>query len=101
LKTAAFPLHDGLGALATCALPSLTKLNSLKLIIPAQPGGAYLKKSELEKRLKQLGWNLKRQGGSHEIWTNGKDIQAVPRHKEIKEGTAKGILEFAGKNPGK
>jgi mRNA interferase HicA len=60
-----------------------------------------VKKVELEKKLRELGWYLKRQGGSHEIWTNGVKTQPIPRHKEIKEGTAQGILEFAGKNPGK
>ncbi|MCB0383768.1 MAG: type II toxin-antitoxin system HicA family toxin [Bdellovibrionales bacterium] len=36
-----------------------------------------------------------RQGGSHEIWTNGKDKVAVPRHREINEMTAKAILRQA------
>jgi mRNA interferase HicA len=64
-------------------------------------GGSTVKKSELEKKLRELGWYLKRQGGSHEIWTNGKNIQPVPRHREIIEGTAQGIIDFARKNPGK
>ena len=37
--------------------------------------------------------------GPHEKWTNGQDIKAVPRHKEINEFTALGIIRFAGKNP--
>jgi predicted RNA binding protein YcfA (HicA-like mRNA interferase family) len=44
-----------------------------------------MKKRELEKQLNRLGWWLKRQGGSHEIWTNGEDTQPIPRHREIKE----------------
>ena len=35
----------------------------------------------------------------HEKWTNGKDSKAVPRHKEINEFTALGIVSFAEKNP--
>jgi mRNA interferase HicA len=44
-----------------------------------------MKKKELEKELKRLGWKLKRQGGSHEIWSNGITVQPLPRHNEIKE----------------
>ena len=60
-----------------------------------------MKKRELEKELGRLGWWLKRQGGSHEIWTNGEDTEPVPRHKEIKETLAKKIVEVARKNPPK
>lgn len=31
-----------------------------------------MKKRDLEKALTDLGWWLKRQGGGHEIWTNGR-----------------------------
>ena len=48
-----------------------------------------MKKRELEKELSRLGWWLKRQGGNHEIWTNGEDTEPVPRHREIKEHLAK------------
>jgi len=37
--------------------------------------------------------------GPHEKWTNGKDSKAIPRHKEINEFTALGIISFAEKNP--
>ena len=60
-----------------------------------------MKKRDLEKELKRAGWWLKRQGGSHEIWTNGEDSEPVPRHKEIKEILAKKILELAKNNPPK
>ena len=39
------------------------------------------------------------QYGPHEKWNNGKESKAVPRHKEINEFTALGIIRFAGKNP--
>jgi len=64
-------------------------------------GGGRVKKKDLEKRLKQLGWYLSRQGGNHEIWTNGKgETQAVPRHNEINEMTAKGIIKTAERYKG-
>jgi len=46
-----------------------------------------------------LGWWQIPNRGPHEKWTNGQDIKAVPRHKEINEFTALGIIRFAGKNP--
>lgn len=60
-----------------------------------------MKKRALEQRLHQLGWWLLRQGGSHEVWTNGEHAVAVPRHAEINEFTAKGILRKAQRNPQK
>ncbi len=51
-----------------------------------------MKKRDLEKELGRLGWWLKREGGNHEIWTNGEDTEPVPRHREVKETLAKKIL---------
>lgn len=48
-----------------------------------------MKKRDLEKELSRLGWWLKREGGNHEIWTNGEDTEAVSRHREVKENLAK------------
>ena len=55
-----------------------------------------MKKRELEKILKQNGWNLQRQG-KHEICEkNGRTIP-LPRHKgDIPAGTANSILKRAG-----
>lgn len=36
-----------------------------------------------------------RQGGSHEIWTLGGKRLVIPRHREINERTAEGILADA------
>jgi mRNA interferase HicA len=58
-----------------------------------------MKKRDLEKKLSHLGWWFKRQGGSHEIWTNGEDTEPIPRHREIKENLARKILELAKNNP--
>ena len=39
--------------------------------------------------------NLVRQGGSHEIWTLGCERLVIPRHREINERTADGIIAEA------
>jgi predicted RNA binding protein YcfA (HicA-like mRNA interferase family) len=31
-----------------------------------------MKKRDIEKKLKELGWWFSRHGGGHDIWTNGK-----------------------------
>jgi mRNA interferase HicA len=59
-----------------------------------------MKKKELCKRLSENGWWLYRQGGNHEIWTNGEHVIAVPRHTKIDEKTARGILRDALINKG-
>jgi len=53
-----------------------------------------VKRRELERRLRDHGWRFLRHGGSHDIWTDGKNEQPIPRHVEIKEGTARGILRY-------
>ena len=53
-----------------------------------------MKKRDLERQLKRLGWWCLRQG-KHEIWTNGEATLPVPRHKELNEMTARGILKDA------
>jgi mRNA interferase HicA len=58
-----------------------------------------MKKVDLEKQLTKLGWKFSRHGGSHDIWTNGKTNESVPRHREINEFTAKKILKTAQNNP--
>ena len=59
-----------------------------------------MKKRELERSLKSLGWRLLREGGNHEIWTNGKETEPVPRHREISEFLARKILRKAQTYPG-
>jgi len=54
-----------------------------------------VKRRDLERRLRIAGCYLKRDGGSHALWINPKTgvIEAIPRHKEIKEMLAKKILK--------
>ena len=59
-----------------------------------------VKKRDLAVKLRALGWRLLREGGSHEIWTNGSESEPVPRHREISELLAHKILKKARKYPG-
>ena len=61
-----------------------------------------MKKSELERRLRELGWFPTGTGTKHEKWTNGKgQITVLPHNKgEIPTGTAASITKKAQQNPG-
>lgn len=54
-----------------------------------------MKRRDLERKLRIAGCYLKREGASHLLWINPKNgvVEAVPRHKEIKEPLAKKILK--------
>lgn len=56
-----------------------------------------MKRRDLEKELKKLGYTKIRDGGNHEIWCDidGTKTIAVPRHNEINEITARSILKSA------
>ena len=52
-----------------------------------------MKLADLERHLRAHGCRFHREDGAHTIWLNpasGK-ITSVPRHREIKEGTARAI----------
>jgi mRNA interferase HicA len=59
-----------------------------------------MKKRDLEKTLERLGWYFLRHGGNHDRWTNGKETEEIPRHREIAEILAKKIIKTAKKYPG-
>lgn len=54
-----------------------------------------MKRKDSEKKLRQAGCYLKREGGSHSLWINPATgiVEAVPRHTEIKEFLAQKILK--------
>lgn len=56
-----------------------------------------VKRRALLKALKQNGWHFKRHGGSHDIFSNGKKLLSVPRHREIPEETAKALIKQSEK----
>jgi mRNA interferase HicA len=59
-----------------------------------------VKYKDVARELLNAGWWLKSDNGPHEKWTNGRDVMPVPRHKEINEYTARGIIKKAKNNPG-
>ena len=52
-----------------------------------------MKRRLLIKLLEDNGWYFKREGGNHDIYTNGKDIEPISRQAEIKESVAKAIIK--------
>ncbi len=57
-----------------------------------------MKRRDLIKALLGFGWRFLREGGRHEVWTNGEIDVAIPRHREIAESTARRILRKAALN---
>jgi predicted RNA binding protein YcfA (HicA-like mRNA interferase family) len=56
-----------------------------------------MKRRELERLLRDLGWKLVRHGRKHDVWSDGERQEAVPRHAEINEKLATALLTRAGK----
>ena len=55
-----------------------------------------MKRRDLIKLLERNGWWLKRDGGNHDIYTNGVDTEPISRQREIKEAVAKAIIRRRG-----
>ena len=55
-----------------------------------------MKRKDLINKLAQNGWYYLRDGGNHDIWTNGKYKESIPRHREINELLAKDIIKKYG-----
>jgi mRNA interferase HicA len=55
-----------------------------------------VKRRDLIKKLEANGWYLFRNGANHDVYTNGKASEAIPRHNEIKENLAKAIIRRQG-----
>ena len=55
-----------------------------------------MKRRDLIKLLKSNGWWLLRNGTNHDIYTNGKVSETIPRHSEIKEQFAIAIIRRQG-----
>lgn len=52
-----------------------------------------MKRTDLIKLLEKNGWYLKRNGASHDIYTNGDVCETIPRHKELNENLSKAIIK--------
>ncbi|MCL1820624.1 MAG: type II toxin-antitoxin system HicA family toxin [Oscillospiraceae bacterium] len=55
-----------------------------------------MKRRDLIKLLENNGWRYKRDGGNHDIYTNGKDCEPISRQREIKEQVAQRIIKRRG-----
>lgn len=55
-----------------------------------------MKQRDLIKKLKAAGFEFVRHGGNHDIYKRGNDEEKIPRHKEINEKLANGILRKWG-----
>lgn len=58
--------------------------------------GTNMKRHDLENLLLKNGWYFLRSGGRHDVYTNGTDIETIPRHTEINEQLAKSIIRRRG-----
>lgn len=55
-----------------------------------------MKRRDLEKELKKFGFVFMDNGGNHDLFMNEQGVKiSVPRHREIDEFTAKGIIKEA------
>jgi len=52
-----------------------------------------MKRRDLINMLERNGWWFKRDGGNHDIYTNGKDCEPISRQKEIKDVVAQRIIK--------
>lgn len=55
-----------------------------------------MKRKDLIKLLEKNGWWLMRNGTNHDIYTNGKKSEPIPRHRELNEQLAKAIIRRQG-----
>ena len=55
-----------------------------------------MKRKDLIKRLERNGWFLKRNGGNHDLYTDGKRVEPIARHSEINERLAQDIVKKLG-----
>lgn len=58
-----------------------------------------MKRKLLLKKLKEFGWYFKEHRANHDHWTNGIEIESIPRHNNINENLAKKIIKTAKNNP--
>lgn len=52
-----------------------------------------MKRRDLIKLLEKNGWTFKREGTDHTVYERNGKIEMVPRHREINENLAKGIIK--------
>ncbi|MBI4612557.1 MAG: type II toxin-antitoxin system HicA family toxin [Planctomycetes bacterium] len=57
-----------------------------------------MRRSALERHLRSEGCILHHHGARHDVWLNPRNLARapVPRHREIKRGTVRGICRILG-----
>ena len=55
-----------------------------------------MKCRELVKLLEDNGWYMKRNGGNHDLYTDGNRTEPIPRHPDIHERLARNIIKKLG-----
>lgn len=55
-----------------------------------------MKRRDLIKKLEAKGFKFDRHGGNHDIYKRGEDEEKVPRHREVNEKLAQGIIKKWG-----
>jgi predicted RNA binding protein YcfA (HicA-like mRNA interferase family) len=55
-----------------------------------------MKRKDLINKLEKNGWWKLREGANHEIYTNGKASEPIPRYTEVNELLAKAIVKRQG-----
>lgn len=55
-----------------------------------------MKKRELLKLFSKAGWYLLRHGADHDVYTDGKNREAIPRHPDINERLARELIKRWG-----
>lgn len=55
-----------------------------------------MKHRDLIKLFEKNGWYFLREGANHDIYTDGKKIEPIPRHREINEKLAKALIRKHG-----
>ena len=51
-----------------------------------------MKRKELIRLLERNGWQFEREGRKHTVYAKGKEEEFVPRHREVDEDLARGIV---------
>lgn len=52
-----------------------------------------MKRRDLIKLLEANGWYMKRNGGNHDLYTDGTRTEPIPRHTDIQERLARDIIK--------
>ena len=52
-----------------------------------------MKRKDLIRLFEQNGWKIAREVGNHTVYTNGKEVEAIPRHNEVNERLAKALIK--------